>query len=1506
MKIYLRVRPLTEAELAAGEEKHCFTIDGPKSIVANASADAPPAGHLRDSERLSHRFAFSRVFNESVSQSQMFDGTVADLVKQLLQGHSGLVFSYGVTSAGKTHTIQGSGDQPGILPRALKSLFDNIGDRLLSTPAQPGCLFRPDSFSQAVQLSRGDAEAAFKKTKALLQSYEAGEAVATAWCNNSRDSVIFDSRLSSDAAVDSSTTCESDSEVIGDASSVPSSQKRFCVWVSYAEIYNEVVYDLLEPIVQRGRKPSRTALDVRWDKTGKFYIKGLRCLPVCSAQDACRLVLLGKQNQSVAATVLNQQSSRSHSLFAVRLVTCLDKEAPNFGLVSSLTFCDLAGSESQRTARYGANIGANDRAREACSINSSLLTLRRCIETLQHNQQNPKSARLVPFRESKLTQLIQPYFSGSGRATMIVNISRCASLFDDTLNVLRFSALASNITVTAPTPHRLHLAAPNAASPGIGIRKVTATTTTNSNKTSTTVTTATAKSSSHNNSTIIVPVYQTKTMTATVVTAAAMTTVAKKDEQEEIKPIEPIEPIVDEIGDHQEDSDGEDEQQYEVTYVDANEFEMADIAQCSKEEMLKLIGDLRQTVQQQEEEMEEREMRIRRELIAERDRLMSEVEERFEQQLQEQKELQEERHDTRLREYLDTSQRISDNLKKRMVEAHKRKLAELQAKIDRLEEQLGEARSEAEQQDEQLENLNNKVEKLEMELAAAQSVSTKEAIEAEVNIRVRRIGDMHRRLAESADISSLARSHPPPPTNQHRSAMRATLLKNDSFLVHELEAELVEEQENRERQVGAMTATLACSQEMLDGLRMERELLAEELKTARLTVEEQAETISQLRSRIEALGHAEQGSEPAAKSADAIDNEAYTAKNIESDQSCCQMANEHLKEAAKADVDLEERVECLVQKLREEMADSKAKDAKLEEMNEQVLRISSQAEAQLQQLEEQLELELSASMAKDKQIDSLQEKLALLESEAEQKVQLLNQQLLELKDQLESSQSGVDASSKSSDLLNQQLAQLQSQLAEKSRDSDKLSIELNETVEKLRQSEAKLESISAESSAKDEQLLELRRRLDEAESEAENQLKQLRDELVAGQAKLDAKETELNELRQQIANKEAENAEKIHSLEQQLELESVASIEKDQLLIDLKQRLSVNNTDSEERITLLQEQLSADTDTIQAKQNQINELKEQLAQRSKETSQLIQASENRATAAEAEAEVARRNVADLQGRLEVLKRDLEDEKDAYRRKLEERRLESRRNLEAAENNRLAERAKAQRELEAEMAKVASLHLDNAKLQDKIEQLQLPPPPPPPRLSSRASTCSTTSATVKAGTKRQRVRPSRLTRDMIFSSEEDDSTGEMDSVSEMSTPQMSTTPTTGDTAGSSARLLRSQTAARTASSVPSSALTSPTELTSAPQASQQRQSEAAAAPQVPATVPKRPVARLLYDESAYRDSSLIEPVEGVTPPPQVLVSSTSRRGTARLPSGAAALLASSRGGRGGRGGRKKKN
>uniref|UniRef100_A0A1I8FIY4 Myosin_tail_1 domain-containing protein n=1 Tax=Macrostomum lignano TaxID=282301 RepID=A0A1I8FIY4_9PLAT len=138
----------------------------------------------------------------------------------------------------------------------------------------------------------------------------------------------------------------------------------------------------------------------------------------------------------------------------------------------------------------------------------------------------------------------------------------------------------------------------------------------------------------------------------------------------------------------------------------------------------------------------------------------------------------------------------------------------------------------------------------------------------------------------------------------------------------------------------------------------------------------------------------------------------------------------------------------------------------------------------------------------------------------------------------------------------------------------------------------------------------------------------LRDELVAGQAKLDAKETELNELRQQIANKEAENAEKI----------------------SFAPRATISGY-------ILFKPTKSESD----------KLKERLNVR-KKTSQLIQASENRATAAEAEAESAG--------------------------------FESRRNLEAAENNRLAERAKAQRELEAEMAKVASLHLDNAKLQDK--------------------------------------------------------------------------------------------------------------------------------------------------------------------------------------------------------------
>lgn len=105
-----------------------------------------------------------------------------------------------------------------------------------------------------------------------------------------------------------------------------------------------------------------------------------------------------------------------------------------------LSFCDLAGAERSTKTQ-----GKGDRMKEAGNINTSLLTLGRCIQVLRHNQTNLDHPKLVPFRDSKLTRLFQSFFCGQGKAAMIVNINQCASMFDETLHALKYSAVAKQV-----------------------------------------------------------------------------------------------------------------------------------------------------------------------------------------------------------------------------------------------------------------------------------------------------------------------------------------------------------------------------------------------------------------------------------------------------------------------------------------------------------------------------------------------------------------------------------------------------------------------------------------------------------------------------------------------------------------------------------------------------------------------------------------------------------------------------------------------------------------------------------------------------------------------------------------------------------------------------------------------------------------------------------------------------------------------------------------------------
>ncbi|XP_038592520.1 kinesin-like protein KIF20B [Micropterus salmoides] len=175
-------------------------------------------------------------------------------------------------------------------------------------------------------------------------------------------------------------------------------------------------------------------------------VSDLRWVQVNSSEEAYRVMKIGKKNQSFSSTRLNQLSSRSHSIFSIRILRVDDVGVPRVLGISELALCDLAGSERcSRTHNTG------ERLKEAGNINSSLLTLGKCINAMRLNQ-HAKFQHHIPFRESKLTHFLQFFFCGAGRVSMVVNINQNPSCFDETLNVLKFSALAQKVVVVNSRP----------------------------------------------------------------------------------------------------------------------------------------------------------------------------------------------------------------------------------------------------------------------------------------------------------------------------------------------------------------------------------------------------------------------------------------------------------------------------------------------------------------------------------------------------------------------------------------------------------------------------------------------------------------------------------------------------------------------------------------------------------------------------------------------------------------------------------------------------------------------------------------------------------------------------------------------------------------------------------------------------------------------------------------------------------------------------------------------
>ncbi|XP_041831100.1 kinesin-like protein KIF20A isoform X2 [Melanotaenia boesemani] len=404
MRVYLRIRPFSKKEFSDNEDQDCVIIDDDQTVTLKAPKGSATMKSSKKGIGTSiHKFSFSKIFGPETTQAELFEATVRDQVLDFLDGGNALIFSYGVTNTGKTFTIQGRQYEEMDLKPFLRNGVQHLD-------------------VDQVKLEKTNKTAVFASIR------DECDRPKTTNCSETSSETSSDS-----TGLLPPSCCPT---VLTSNAPEPPSTDLFALWVGFFEIYNESVYDLLQP------SKKRSSLRVCDDCAGNVYIKDLRWINVQNLSEAWKLVQVGNKNRSAASTRMNQSSSRSHGIFTMKL---LKVEVGAVKTVSEFSLCDLAGSERcNKTKTYG------ERLKEAGNINNSLLILGKCISALRCSQTDRMRKIYVPFRESKLTKLFQAYFCGSGRASMIVNINQCSSTYDETLHAMKFSALAKQVVQVIP------------------------------------------------------------------------------------------------------------------------------------------------------------------------------------------------------------------------------------------------------------------------------------------------------------------------------------------------------------------------------------------------------------------------------------------------------------------------------------------------------------------------------------------------------------------------------------------------------------------------------------------------------------------------------------------------------------------------------------------------------------------------------------------------------------------------------------------------------------------------------------------------------------------------------------------------------------------------------------------------------------------------------------------------------------------------------------------------
>ncbi|XP_058828957.1 kinesin-like protein Klp68D [Topomyia yanbarensis] len=203
-----------------------------------------------------------------------------------------------------------------------------------------------------------------------------------------------------------------------------SQNMNFLVAVSYLEIYMEELRDLLKP-------NSTTPLELR-EREGGIVVPNLHSVLCKSVEDMLNVMHMGNKNRTVGFTNMNEHSSRSHAIFLIKIEMC--EVGSTLVKVGKLNLIDLAGSERQ--SKSGATA---DRLKEASKINRALSSLGNVISALAEKSPH------IPYRDSKLTRLLQDSLGGNSKTIMIANIGPSEYNYNETLTTLRYAHRAKTI-----------------------------------------------------------------------------------------------------------------------------------------------------------------------------------------------------------------------------------------------------------------------------------------------------------------------------------------------------------------------------------------------------------------------------------------------------------------------------------------------------------------------------------------------------------------------------------------------------------------------------------------------------------------------------------------------------------------------------------------------------------------------------------------------------------------------------------------------------------------------------------------------------------------------------------------------------------------------------------------------------------------------------------------------------------------------------------------------------